>query len=277
MALRRTLLNLIRVMPAEGWERALQHSDIAISVLRRVRAERPLVHNITNFVVMNVTANALLAVGASPAMVHAPEEAKHFAVLSRSLVINIGTLDDIFVDGMRRAAKAARRRAIPWVLDPVGVGATRYRQKTVAKLLKREPAVIRANASEIIAMSGAAAKASGVDAGDSSESALAAAEALHKATGAVVAVTGATDYVVSGEGVVSLTGGHALSQAVTGTGCITTALVGACLAVAPPRDAAIAALALMKAAAEAAAEGAAGPGSFAVALIDRLAALSGGE
>jgi hydroxyethylthiazole kinase len=256
-------------------EVVVQHAQVALPVWRRVKAERPLIHNITNFVVMNVTANALLAVGASPAMVHAPEEAKDFVKLAKALVINIGTLDEIFIPGMRRAAKGARKQGVPWVLDPVGIGATSYRRKIVRKLLKQKPAVIRGNASEIIAMSGALAHGTGVDSGDASESALAAAEALSKATGCVVAVTGETDYVVSEVGVEPIVGGHILSQSVTGTGCMTTALVGACLAVAPPREAAIAALALMKAAAEAAANGASGPGQFAVRLIDELAAVTG--
>ncbi|MGL4240006.1 MAG: hydroxyethylthiazole kinase, partial [Beijerinckiaceae bacterium] len=195
----------------------MQHGDIARGVWRRVRSERPLVHNITNFVVMNVTANALLAVGASPAMVHAPEEAADFAAISRSLVINIGTLDATFVNGMLRAAEAAQKAGVPWVLDPVGVGATRYRQETAGRLLAFKPAVIRANASEIIALAGSVGSGKGVDSGDSSESALAAAKALNAQTGAVVAVTGATDYVVADVVGTPIAGGHPLSQSVTGT------------------------------------------------------------
>lgn len=255
-------------------EASLQHSDIACSVWKRVRAERPLVHNITNHVVMNFTANALLAAGASPAMVHAPEESGEFVALSRSLVVNIGTLDDAFIEGMKTAVRAAHRLEKPWVLDPVGIGATAYRRKAVWKLMKFRPQVLRGNASEIIAMSGAAAAGQGVDSGDGSESALAAAAMLAREADCVVAVTGETDYVVTEDGVTAIRGGHALSQSVTGTGCATTALVGACLAVAPPREAAIAALALMKAAAEDAATHARGPGSFAVALMDSIAALA---
>jgi hydroxyethylthiazole kinase len=240
-------------------------------VLARLRAERPLVHNITNFVVMNWTANVLLAAGASPAMVHAPEEAGEFAAISRALVINIGTLDASFVEGMERAVAAAGAHGVPWALDPVGVGATGYRNAVAAMLAARKPAVIRGNAGEIMALAGVAgARVRGVDSLAGSDEAVEAARALSTATGAVVAVTGATDYVVTGSEVTAIPGGHALSQSVTGTGCAATALVGACLAVAPPREAAVAGLALMKRAAEIAARRATGPGAFAVAFLDAL-------
>lgn len=247
------------------------------AVSARVRAERPLVHNITNHVVMNYTANALLAFGASPAMVHAVEEVEEFVALSRALVINIGTLDAGFVAGMLAAAGKAAALGVPWALDPVGVGATTYRNEVSARLLAMKPSVIRANAAETMALAGqAAAGQRGVDSLTGSEAAIEAGKALSKATGAVVAVTGATDFVISGDEVRPVAGGHALSQAVTGTGCTATALVGACLAVAPPAEAAEAALSALKQAAERAAatlstSGAAGPGSFAVALIDALA------
>ncbi|MHB2169074.1 hydroxyethylthiazole kinase [Alsobacter sp. R-9] len=249
--------------------------EASAGVLRAVRAERPLVHNITNFVVMNFTANVLLAAGASPAMVHAVEEVEEFVAFSRALVVNIGTLDAGFVAGMERAATAAAKAGVPWVLDPVGVGATGYRNRVAAGLLDRGPAVVRGNASEIIALAGVSgARPRGVDSAAGSEEALAAARSLSARSGAVVAITGATDYVVSGDDVSGITGGHPMSQDVTGTGCATTALVGACLAVAGPRDGAVAALSLMKAAATRAAAAAQGPGSFAVHLLDALHAIS---
>lgn len=243
------------------------------AALTAVRAGRPLIHNITNFVVMNWTANVLLAVGASPAMVHAVEEAAEFTAISKALVINIGTLDSGFVSGMDAAVASAAANQIPWVLDPVGVGATKYRTSVATRLAMRKPAVIRANASEIMALAGASAEGPrGVDSLAGSDDALVAARMLADRTGAVIAVTGATDYVISGSETIAIKGGHPLSQQVTGTGCAATALVGAFLAVAPPREAAIAALALMKWAAEQAEPEASGPASFAIRLVDAIAA-----
>jgi hydroxyethylthiazole kinase len=241
------------------------------AVRAQVCATAPLIHNITNHVVMNVTANALLAFGASPAMVHASEEVAAFVQLSRALVINIGTLDAGFVTGMELAAAAADRHGVPWVLDPVGVGATAYRAEICQGLLLSKPAVIRANAGEILALAGHTGASRGVDSLAGSDEALAAAKALSRRTGAVVALTGATDYAVLDDAATAVTGGHPLSQRMTGSGCVTTALVGACLAVADPLEAAVAALGAMKAAAETAATRASGPGSFAAALIDALA------
>ncbi|MCX7324004.1 MAG: hydroxyethylthiazole kinase [Hyphomicrobiales bacterium] len=243
------------------------------AALLKLRAERPLIHNITNFVVMNFTANVLLAAGASPAMVHAAEEAGAFAALSRALVINIGTLDAGFVAGMDEAVASATAHQVPWVLDPVGVGATPYRTEVALRLSRKKPAVIRGNASEIMALAGAAGSGRGVDSLSGSEEAIEAGRRLSHLTGAVVAVTGATDYVIAGGEVIPVTGGHAISQQVTGTGCATTALVGAFLAVASPKDAAITGLALMKRAAELAEPGTPGPGSFATMLIDAIAAI----
>lgn len=244
---------------------------VAAQVQADVRAKVPLVHNITNHVVMNFTANALLAFGASPAMVHAEEEVEDFVAISQALVVNIGTLDRGFVAGMERASAKAHAIGVPWVLDPVGVGATPYRMETCRNLLRHRPAVIRANASETLALSGAATGGRGVDSLHGSEAAVAAGMALSRATGAVVAVTGATDVVILGDRIARIEGGHPLSQKVTGTGCAATALVGACLAVAEPFEAALAALAAMKAAAERAAAIASAPGSFSVNLIDALA------
>jgi hydroxyethylthiazole kinase len=262
-------------MPAEGWMSVklsnLAHSQTVTPVLAALRQKKPLVHNITNFVVMNWTANVLLAAGASPAMVHAVEEVAEFTAISQSLVINIGTLDAPFVAGMMLAASKARDAGIPWVLDPVGIGATAYRGKVSADLLAFKPSVIRANAGEIIALAGVAyAHGRGVDSLATSNEALEAGKQLSTRTGAVVAVTGAEDYVINGSSIVAIPGGHPISQDVTGTGCATTALVGACLAVAPPREAAIAGLALMKAAATSAAATSAGPGTFAAGMLDAL-------
>jgi len=240
-------------------------------LLAALRDKRPLVHNITNFVVMNFTANVLLAAGASPVMAHAPEEAAAFVDISGSLVINMGTVDSAFFGAMDAAVRRARKTGTPWIFDPVGVGATIYRQGVGRHLARQRPAIIRGNASEIMALAGTDAASKGVDSLEGSYAAVEAAKRLSAKRKTVVAVTGSTDYIVAGDDVVEIEGGHPLSQQVTGTGCAATAVVGAFLAVAPPREAAIAGLQLMKHAAAVAGAKAAGPGSFAVAFIDALA------
>ena len=240
--------------------------------LARLRIRKPLVHNITNFVVMNWTANVLLALGASPAMVHAPEEVEEFVAISAALVINIGTLDKAWIASMSRAAAKAKTLGIPWTLDPVGAGATKLRTGTALALLGLGPEVLRGNASEVIALSGAAGHApKGVDATVASAQALDAARSLNEAGRTVIAVTGATDYVVAKGRRIALSGGSPTSQLVTGTGCAATALVGAFLGVEPDAVLATAsALAVLKAAAAMAAPRSDGPGTFQIALLDAL-------
>jgi hydroxyethylthiazole kinase len=164
------------------------------AALERMRKARPLVHNITNDVVMNVTANALLAAGASPAMVHAPEEAAEFVRVASALVVNIGTLTAGQLAAMLAATAAARDlglgAAVPWVLDPVAVGATRFRRDAVTRLLAERPTVIRGNASEILAVATGVKAGRGVDADGASADMAGVAASLARSTGAVVAVTG---------------------------------------------------------------------------------------
>ncbi|MGE0116550.1 MAG: hydroxyethylthiazole kinase [Dongiaceae bacterium] len=243
--------------------------------LSAARAARPLVHNITNYVVMNSTANALLAFGASPAMAHAAEEVEEFVDLAQALVVNIGTLSPPWVAAMKLAASRAAACGRPWVLDPVGAGATTYRSAVAGDLAGRKPAVIRGNASEILSLAGAAADATrGVDSTQAAEAALEAARALARRTGAVVAVTGAVDYVTDGERTAACHNGHPLMTRVTGMGCTASALVGACLAVEPdPLTAALHGLAILGVAGELAAEHASGPGTLQVDLYDVLANL----
>lgn len=247
------------------------------SPLARLRAAAPLVHNITNYVVMNTTANALLAVGASPAMVHAVAEVEDFTAISQALVVNIGTLSPPWVEAMRLATARARADATPWVLDPVGVGATPYRTGVAVELAELGPTVIRANASEILALAsaltgGAATAGRGVDSAHATDDALEPARRLARETGALVAVTGAVDYVTDGARVTAIRNGHPLMARVTGLGCTASALVGAFLAVAEGDrfGATVAALAVLGVAGELAAEAAAGPGSLQLHLLDAL-------
>lgn len=249
------------------------------TLLTAVREQAPLIHNITNFVVMNNTANALLAIGASPAMIHATDEVEDFVAVSQALVINIGTLYSEQVAACKLAAAQAKAVGVPWVLDPVGVGATPYRRTVASALLRMGPAVIRGNGSEILTLLSSPRLEQGVSAGEGrgvdslhgSEAALDGARRLAQDRGAVVAVTGAVDYVTDGERVAEIHNGHPLMARVTGLGCSATAVIGAFLAV--ESDAFIAtvtALAVFGIAGEVAAGWAAGPGSLQVALLDVL-------
>lgn len=251
-------------------------ADAISKRLALVREQAPLIHNITNLVVMNNTANALLALGASPAMAHALDEVEDFVTISRALVINIGTLYPEQVAASKLAAAQARKNGIPWILDPVGAGATPYRRTAALALMQHAPQVIRGNASEILTLAQTAIgnQGKGVDSLHSSQMALHAAQSLARSSGAVVAVTGATDYVSDGQRVVEIDNGHALMTRVTGLGCSATAVVAAFLAVeADALAATVAALGVFALAGEMAAEWAAGPGSLQVALLDALYAL----
>ncbi|MVM31696.1 hydroxyethylthiazole kinase [Spirosoma sp. HMF4905] len=247
--------------------------------LTQIRAQAPLVHNITNFVVMNNTANALLALGASPAMVHAPEEVEDFVSISSSLVVNIGTLDDHFVTGMTLAMRRAKELGKPIVFDPVGVGATAYRNQVSQDLLTlATPTVIRGNASEIMALAGLNAQTKGVDSLFGSDAALDAARRLSSVWGCVVVISGATDYIVLGDQVASVANGHSLMTKVTGMGCTATALTGAFAAVNTNYfQAATHAMAVMGIAGELAAEKKLAPGSLQVNFLDALYTLTESE
>ena len=244
-------------------------------VLARLRAERPLVHNITNYVAMDISANALLAAGASPAMVHAREEVRDFVAISRALAINIGTLSAAWVEAMHLAAAEAGAREIPWVLDPVGAGATSYRTHTSESLASRRPSVIRGNASEILALAAGTAGSGGVDASHDAADAIVPARALAARRGTVVAMTGAIDHVTDGTRQCAIHNGDPLMARVTAVGCTATALVAAACAVEPdPFTAAVAALVFLGVCGERAAEGTPGPGTFRVRLVDALASVT---
>jgi hydroxyethylthiazole kinase len=240
--------------------------------LRRIQEEAPLVHNITNYVVMNTTANALLCLGASPVMAHAPEEVEEMAGLAAALVINIGTLSSAWIESMLKAGRRALARKIPVVLDPVGAGATRFRTETAQMLLQEAPpTIIRGNPSEILALGRVAQGTKGVDATHRAEQALDAARALAQAQRCVVVVSGATDLAVSAEGTIRVSNGHPMMAKVTGLGCTASALAGAFAAVNPnPWRAAAHAMAVMGIAGELAAEQALGPGSLQMHFLDAL-------
>lgn len=237
-----------------------------------IRKASPVVHNITNYVVMNNTANALLAIGASPVMAHAEQEVEEMVNIASALVINIGTLSERWVQAMFKAARRARQRGIPVVLDPVGAGATAYRTETARRLIEKEPpSIIRGNASEILAIDDDESKTKGVDSFASSDAAIDTARKLSQLHRCVVCVSGATDYVVGEEGIVKIKNGHPLMSRVTGMGCTASALCGAFAAVEKSSFAAVVgAMAVMGIAGEMAADATAGPGSLQVRFLDNL-------
>lgn len=248
-------------------------------ILERVRARNPLVLNITNFVVMNSTANVLIAAGASPVMAHAEEEVEEMCALASSLVINMGTLDARFVDAMLRAGRVARSRGIPVVFDPVGVGATRYRTQSARRIMEElRPTIVRGNASEIGMLSGASSEApKGVDSTVEGEAVISPARSLSETYGSVVVISGAVDHLVQGDSYRRVHNGTPLFTKVTGMGCSATAYLGAVAAVeADPFTAALTATSAFAIAGELAAENLTldQPGSFPPLFLDRLAQLS---
>jgi hydroxyethylthiazole kinase len=243
------------------------------AALGELRERTPLVHCITNIVVAGFTANVLLATGASPAMVENDQEAADFAAVADGLLVNLGTLSEERARACRAAAASAQAAGTPWVLDPVAVGPLAYRTALATDLLAFAPTVIRGNASEVLSLAGAAGAGRGVDSTASAEAALPVARELARRTGGVVAVSGVVDQVTDGESVVEVHTGHPLMTRVTGVGCALGSLVAAFCAVRPPLEAAVAATSVLTVAAERAAATSAGPGSFAVALLDQLAVL----
>ena len=244
--------------------------------LRTLRETKPLIHQITNYVVMNETANATLALGALPVMAHAVDEVAEMVQLAAALVLNIGTLSEHWVEAMLIAGGAANAQGIPVVLDPVGVGATEYRTATARRLLDLvHVTVLRGNAGEVATLVGAQAEVRGVE---SISTGLEPAELAREAArrlGVVASVTGPVDHVSDGERVLAVANGHELLATVTGTGCMSSALTGCFLAAKPdePLEAAAEALAAFGVAAEDAAAGADGPGTFHARLYDGLYAL----
>ena len=241
-----------------------------------LRERKPLVHQITNYVVMNETANATLALGALPVMAHAREEVEEMVGLAGALVLNIGTLSPYWVDAMVAAGKAASTAGTPVVLDPVGAGATRYRTDTAKRILSEvDVTVLRGNQGEIATLVGVAAEVRGVESIDAGDEPAELARLAGANLGVVASVTGVVDHVSDGERSFAVANGHELLASVTGTGCMSSAITGCFLAAkaAEPVEAAAEALAAFGVAGEDAARDAKGPGSFHVGLYDALAAL----
>ena len=240
--------------------------------LAEIRSRKPLVHNITNFVVMNYTANALLAMGASPVMAHAINEVEEMVSFAGALVLNIGTLTDGWVESMLAAGKKASSQGTPIILDPVGSGATGLRTASARKILSQvSVGVLRGNASEILSLRHADSRTKGVDSIHGVEDAARAAGTLAVELATTLAITGPVDLVTDGARTIRISNGHPLMAHVTGTGCTATATIGAFLAVDPdPFSATATALAYFGVAGEMAAESANAPGSFMIKLLDAL-------
>nr|HID60071.1 hydroxyethylthiazole kinase [Desulfobacterales bacterium] len=247
-------------------------SDRAVRNLSILREKRPLIHNITNFVVMNYTANALLAMGASPVMAHAENEVEEMVSFAGALVLNIGTLTEDWVDSMIKAGKKASELGIPVVLDPVGSGATSLRTNSAKKITEEtDVSVIRGNASEILSLRNAQSKTKGVDSIHTVEEAAESAKILANELGTTLAITGPTDLITDGSRVIEVSNGHPLMRYVTGTGCTATVTIGAFLAIDDdPVTATATALAFFGLAGEVAGERASAPGSFMIELLDAL-------
>ncbi|PIU84341.1 MAG: hydroxyethylthiazole kinase [Deltaproteobacteria bacterium CG_4_9_14_3_um_filter_44_9] len=242
--------------------------------LRSIRERKPLVHNITNYVVMNYTANALLACGASPVMAHAAEEVEEMVSLAGALVLNIGTLSPPWVHAMLRAGKKANALHVPVILDPVGAGATSLRTDSAKRLIEElSIQVIRGNASEILSLGREKSKArtKGVDSIHSVDQAAETAIALAVELRTTLAITGTVDLITDGNRICRVMNGHEMMSHVTGTGCTATAIIGAFLAVEPDSmEAAATGLSYFGLAGEKAAERSFGPGTFQISLLDAL-------
>ena len=245
------------------------NTDYVIAALQTLREHKPLVLNITNYVVMNNTANALLAVGASPIMAHSQQEIAEMMAISSALVINIGTLDSAWITRMQAAISQANNQNKPVILDPVGCGASQLRTATARKFAAQaNQLIIRANASEIMALAGEQAQTKGVDALDSSDVALQSARYVAAHYQCSVVISGARDYVITAQSEYQLDNGHAMMPYVTGMGCTHTALTAAFAASGDHTG--VAATAILGIAGELAAQQANGPGSLQLHLLDAL-------
>lgn len=248
------------------------------SNLAALRRERPLIHHITNFVTMDDCANATLAIGASPTMTNSVEEVAEMASAAKALVLNLGTLQQWTLEAMILAGKAAARKGVPIIFDPVGAGGTTFRTEAALRLVRELPlAVIRGNAAEITCL---ADHKSGRNLGVDSlvrpaDGTLAA--YLARQLGTTIAITGAVDIISDGKQTAAVHNGCPMLTYVSGTGCMTSSLIGSFAAVSDAFTAAVSGVTAMGIGGELALErgGSAGPGSFRARLFDAFYSLNG--
>jgi len=245
-----------------------------IELIKMIRGKSPLIHNITNFVVMNSSANILLAIGASPVMAHCRSEVEEMTSIASALVLNIGTVQEEWTESMLCAAKAANSIGIPVILDPVGAGATKLRSETVERILKETRiSVLRGNASEIFSLASSEVKTRGVD-----SSLLITSDHIDTAKEiandykCIIAISGEEDLITDGNRVLRIANGHPIMSRVTGTGCGLTTVTAAFCAVAGEKifEATASAFAFYGICAEKAVMTSDNPGSFSVAFLDAL-------
>lgn len=247
------------------------NDTVKSQILQQINEKSPLVHCMTNDVVQTFTANVLLALGCSPAMVIEPEEAEQFTTIANSLLINVGTLTADRQQAMKRAVHSANTAQKPWVLDPVAVGALTFRTHFCHELLGLKPAAIRGNASEIMALAGVSLGGRGVDSLNSTNDALPAAQLLAKQANTIVAISGEIDYITDGVRTIAVEGGDILMTRIVGTGCALSAVVAASCSLSGDRLQHIAtACALMKQAGKTATQRCRGTGSFIPEFLDAL-------
>lgn len=251
------------------------------SYIQRVREENPLVHHITNYVTVNDCANGCLAIGASPVMADAIDEVEDMVSISKALVLNIGTLNVTKVESMIAAGRKANALGIPVIFDPVGCGATPFRNQMAQEIISNiQMTVVRGNISEILSLGGESVSTKGVDAGEADEkAAVPIAKKLAKRWKAVVVISGATDIITDGEKVIYVRNGCPAMSAITGSGCMCTSIIGAFCGANPehPWEAAAAAMITMGLSGEKAWEKYKnqGFGHFHMGIIDELGQMDG--
>ena len=247
------------------------------SILYKLKKEAPLVHCITNYVAMNISANTLLAIGASPAMIHTPEETAEFAKIAGALTINIGTISPHWLRGMKNAIESAKSNNVPWVFDPVAHFATPFRNELALELLSLQPDILRGNASEIIGLTGNQSAAKGVDSKDEVDAAENAAKKIAVDHKSIVIVTGVTDLITDGKQVIRVEGGSNIMPKVTALGCSLTCLLGAFVAIEDPLKASLSATTIFSLAGKRAHKISKGPGTFAQNFIDQISLIEDTE
>jgi len=248
-------------------------------LMKLVRKKRPLVHHITNYVTVNDCANITLCAGGSPVMAETPEEVEEMVGHASALVLNIGTLVGRTLDTMIIAGAAANRKGIPVILDPVGVGATRYRMSAIRKILDEvKVSVIKGNAGEIGALAGAGGRVRGVDSDGLDADPVETCKALSKKTGSVVVMTGAVDIITDGKRVAVVNNGHEMMASISGTGCMAASVIGCYAGCTDDMVvASAAAIAVFCIAGYKAAKRSMGPGTFITNLKDEMANLTPNE
>ena len=258
-----------------------QLSKAVSQAVKDVQALNPLAGSWTNFVTINLVANAQLAVGGRAAMCFLPDEAKPLAFISKSIYINVGTLQPVSAEALPEAAKAAVELQKPWVLDPVAAGLGSTRNTVLKELKQYKPNIIRGNASEIIALANLwglqtqnKGNVDGVDATDSVDTALPSAKALASWTGGTVAVSGETDIVLDNQCICRISGGSAMLKSITGAGCSLGGIMAIYLSVTDAFTAALTSSVIYKWASENAVKPNIGTFSFQTAFIDNLSLLN---